>query len=91
MRRRRAASRISLVFALLALPLCLKPSRQAGWLAWWLLLAMAVRALFPLIGIILGGAPWRAVVLAAVMAPGLWALFDRVLGLPLDFLGELFV
>jgi putative tricarboxylic transport membrane protein len=45
---------------------------------------------FALIGIILGGAPWKAVVLGALMAPALWALFDQVLGLPLDFLGELF-
>jgi putative tricarboxylic transport membrane protein len=47
-------------------------------------------ALIALIGIILGGAPWKAVVLGALMAPALWALFDQVLGLPLDFLGELF-
>jgi putative tricarboxylic transport membrane protein len=52
---------------------------------------LATFALIALIGIILGGAPWRAVLLGAVMAPGLWALFDLVLGLPLDFLGELFV
>ena len=31
-----------------------------------------------------------AVLLAAVIAPGLWALFDQVLGLPLDFLGTWF-
>jgi putative tricarboxylic transport membrane protein len=42
------------------------------------------------IGIIMGGAPWRAVLLGAVFGPGLWALFDQVLGLPLDFLGTLF-
>ncbi|MBF9044363.1 tripartite tricarboxylate transporter TctB family protein [Rhodobacterales bacterium HKCCE4037] len=52
---------------------------------------LATFALVALIGIILGGAPWRAVLLGAVMAPALWALFDQVLGLPLDFLGELFV
>lgn len=52
---------------------------------------LATFALIALIGIILGGAPWRAVLLGAIMAPALWALFDRVLGLPLDFLGELFV
>jgi putative tricarboxylic transport membrane protein len=38
----------------------------------------------------MGGAPWRAVALGAVFGPGLWALFDQVLGLPLDFLGTLF-
>ncbi|MDG4648698.1 tripartite tricarboxylate transporter TctB family protein [Roseibacterium sp. SDUM158017] len=52
---------------------------------------LATFALVALIGIILGGAPWRAILLGAVMAPALWALFDQVLGLPLDFLGELFV
>ncbi len=52
---------------------------------------LAAFALIALIGIILGGAPWRAVLLGAIMAPALWALFDQVLGLPLDFLGELFV
>ncbi|WP_292289298.1 tripartite tricarboxylate transporter TctB family protein [Marivita sp.] len=52
---------------------------------------LATFALIALIGIILGGAPWRAVLLGAIMAPALWALFDQLLGLPLDFLGELFV
>jgi len=51
---------------------------------------LATFLLISLIGIILGGAPWRATVLGAIMAPGLWALFDQVLGLPLDFLGTLF-
>jgi putative tricarboxylic transport membrane protein len=51
---------------------------------------IATAALIALIGIIMGGAPWRAVALGAVFGPGLWALFDRVLGLPLDFLGTLF-
>ena len=32
----------------------------------------------------------KAVLLGAIMAPALWALFDQVLGLPLDFLGDLF-
>ena len=52
---------------------------------------LATFALIALIGIILGGAPWHAVLLGAIMAPALWALFDQLLGLPLDFLGELFV
>ena len=51
---------------------------------------LATFALISLIGIILGGTPWKAVLLGALMAPFLWALFDQVLGLPLDFLGELF-
>jgi putative tricarboxylic transport membrane protein len=46
--------------------------------------------LIAVIGMIMGGAPWRAVLLGAVFGPGLWALFDQVLGLPLDFLGTLF-
>mgnify|MGYP006270846609 CR=1 FL=1 len=52
---------------------------------------LATFALIALIGIVLGGAPWRAVLLGALMAPALWALFDRVLGLPLDLVGDLFV
>jgi putative tricarboxylic transport membrane protein len=51
---------------------------------------LATFALIALIGFILGGPPWKAFALGAVMAPALWALFDQVLGLPLDFLGELF-
>lgn len=51
---------------------------------------IATAALIALLGIIMGGAPWRAVALGAVFGPGLWALFDQVLGLPLDFLGTLF-
>ena len=52
---------------------------------------LATFALITLIGITLGGTPWRAMLLGAIVAPALWALFDLVLGLPLDFLGELFV
>ncbi|WP_299792438.1 tripartite tricarboxylate transporter TctB family protein [uncultured Marivita sp.] len=51
---------------------------------------LATFALIALIGIILGGAAWKATLLGALMAPALWALFDQVLGLPLDFLGTLF-
>jgi putative tricarboxylic transport membrane protein len=51
---------------------------------------LATFALIALLGIILGGAPWKATLLAAISAPALWALFDQVLGLPLDFLGLLF-
>jgi putative tricarboxylic transport membrane protein len=51
---------------------------------------LATFALIALIGMILGGAAWRAILLGAISAPALWALFDQVLGLPLDFLGTLF-
>lgn len=51
---------------------------------------LATFALIALLGIILGGTTWKAVLLGAIMAPALWALFDQVLGLPLDFLGSLF-
>jgi putative tricarboxylic transport membrane protein len=51
---------------------------------------IATAALIAIVGIIMGGAPWRAIALGAVFGPGLWALFDQVLGLPLDFLGTLF-
>lgn len=42
------------------------------------------------LGIVLGGAPLKAVALGAILAPGLWALFDQVLGLPLAILGRWF-
>ena len=51
---------------------------------------IATAALIAIVGIVMGGAPWRAIALGAVFGPGLWALFDQVLGLPLDFLGTLF-
>ncbi len=51
---------------------------------------LATFALIAFIGLILGGAMWKATLLGAIMAPALWALFDQVLGLPLDFLGSLF-
>jgi putative tricarboxylic transport membrane protein len=51
---------------------------------------IATAALIAIVGIVMGGAPWRAIALGAVFGPGLWALFDKVLGLPLDFLGTLF-
>jgi putative tricarboxylic transport membrane protein len=51
---------------------------------------LATFALIALIGMILGGEPWKAILLGAISGPALWALFDRVLGLPLDFLGTLF-
>ncbi|MES2922137.1 MAG: hypothetical protein V4819_11355 [Verrucomicrobiota bacterium] len=38
--------RLFLLYGLLALPLCLKPSKQAGWLALVLVLAMVLRASF---------------------------------------------
>lgn len=42
------------------------------------------------LGTVLGGRPVKAVVLGAILSPGLWALFDQVLGLPLAFLGRWF-
>lgn len=42
------------------------------------------------IGAVLGGPPIRVVILSALFAPALWALFDQVLGLPLAFLGRWF-
>jgi putative tricarboxylic transport membrane protein len=51
---------------------------------------LATFGLIALVGIVLGGAPWKAALLGAAFGPGLWALFDQVLGLPLDFLGTLF-
>lgn len=51
---------------------------------------LATFMLIALLGLILGGPVVRTVCVAAVMAPGLWALFDQVLGLPLAFLGRLF-
>lgn len=42
------------------------------------------------IGIVLGGKPLKAALLGAVVSPGLWTLFDQVLGLPLAVLGTWF-
>ena len=39
--------RLFLIYGLLALPICLRPSRQAGWLMSGLVLAMVVRAALP--------------------------------------------
>ncbi|MBY6200948.1 tripartite tricarboxylate transporter TctB family protein [Maritalea mobilis] len=41
-------------------------------------------------GIVLGGSPVKAIILGALFAPALWALFDQVLGLPLAVLGRWF-
>jgi hypothetical protein len=41
------AGRLFLLYGLLALPLCLKPSKQAGWLALGLCLVMVLRAALP--------------------------------------------
>lgn len=51
---------------------------------------LATFALIALLGLIMGGPATKTVVVGAVMAPGLWVLFDQVLGLPLAFLGSLF-
>ena len=73
--------------------------RQGAALAVLIAYALLLRPLgFPIatfglvagIGIILGGAPLKAVALGAVVAPSLWALFDQVLGLPLAALGTWF-
>ncbi len=73
--------------------------RQLAALAVLLGYALLLRPLgFPLatfgliagIGVILGGAPRKAMILGAVFSPALWALFDQVLGLPLAFLGNWF-
>ena len=61
-----------------------------AWLLRPLGFPLATFGLVAALGVVLNGTPWKAVVLAAVIAPGLWALFDRVLGLPLAFLGSWF-
>ena len=42
------------------------------------------------LGIALGGAVWKSALLGAIIAPALWVLFDRFLGLPLAFAGTWF-
>jgi putative tricarboxylic transport membrane protein len=73
--------------------------RQVGALAILVGYAFLLRPLgFPIatfgliagLGIVLGGVPLKAVALGAVLSPGLWALFDQVLGLPLALLGRWF-
>lgn len=50
----------------------------------------ATFALIAALAVVLGGALRPALGLGAVLALGLWALFDKVLGLPLAFLGTVF-
>jgi len=61
-----------------------------AWLLRPLGFPLATFGLIAGIGIVLGGAPLKSVVLGALFAPALWALFDQVLGLPLAFLGQWF-
>lgn len=74
-------------------------ARQGAALAILLGYAFLLRPLgFPLatvllvvaLGLALGGPPWRCVLLGIAVAPALWALFDRLLGLPLAFVGTWF-
>lgn len=61
-----------------------------AWLLRPLGFPIATFGLIAALGVVLGGAPWKATLLAAVIAPGLWVLFDQVLGLPLAFFGTWF-
>lgn len=94
-----AASLVVFPSGTVAWPPAERIARQVAGLAVLVAYAWLLRPLgFPIatfglvaaLGVVLGGSPWRAIVLAAVIAPGLWALFDQVLGLPLDFLGTWF-
>lgn len=49
---------------------------------------IATFGLIACLGVVLGGAPLKAVALGAVLSPGLWVLFDQVLGLPLPLMGH---
>lgn len=51
---------------------------------------LATGLLIASLGLVLGGPPWRSVLLGATIAPALWVLFDRLLGLPLAFAGTWF-
>jgi len=59
-----------------------------AWLLRPLGFPLATFGLIAGIGVVLGGPPVKCLVLGAVLAPGLWLLFDQVLGLPLAFLGS---
>lgn len=61
-----------------------------AWLLKPLGFPLATFGLIAALGIILDGAPLKAVSVAAVMSLGLWVLFDQILGLPLAFLGSVF-
>ncbi|MCF7730508.1 MAG: hypothetical protein K9N23_02430 [Akkermansiaceae bacterium] len=67
------AIRLAGVYALLALPLCLKPSRQAGWLGVGLALAVLVRAWLPMPAVAEIG--WLLLMHQAV-----WTVLGRVPG-----------
>ena len=51
---------------------------------------LATGLLIAAIAWLMGGPPGGSALLGALAAPGLWLLFDRVLGLPLDLLGRWF-
>lgn len=61
-----------------------------AWLLRPLGFPLATFGLIAGIGIVLGGPPLKSVILGAVLSPGLWLLFDQVLGLPLALLGSWF-
>ncbi len=61
-----------------------------AWLLRPLGFPLATFLLLALLGIILDGPAWKSAAIAALIAPGLWALFDKGLGLPLDVLGTWF-
>ena len=61
-----------------------------AWLLRPLGFPLATFGLIAALGMVLSGTPWKTFVLAAFIAPGLWALFDQLLGLPLAFLGSWF-
>ncbi len=61
-----------------------------AWLLSPLGFPLATFALIAALALILGGPPWKAIALGAAFGPGLWVLFDKVLGLPLALLGSLF-
>lgn len=51
---------------------------------------LATGLLIAALGVVLGGPQGKSVLLGAIAAPALWALFDRMLGLPLAFAGTWF-
>ena len=65
------AARLFLIYGLLALPLCLKPSRQSGWLGLALGVVMVLRAALPLPAVV-------EMMLFLALHQAIWTVMGRV-------------
>jgi len=78
--RHRIARQVTALLVLIGYALLLQP----------LGFPLATGLLVALMAWLMGGPAGSSIVLGAISAPGLYLLFDRILGLPLDMLGSWF-